>query len=118
MVVSRKKESYSLGMYQQCCYSGACAQYYFYRTGLWKFYDGEGCIDYELEFEPSELHITTNCEGGDELIFGLVKSVPLDYMDKVTANMIFESQKVIMKTENWTEILIPINGILMREMIE
>lgn len=113
-----KEGTYKLGSYVQCCYGGACAQYYYYRTGLWKFYDTDGNISHELVFEPSEIHIDTNCEGGDNLLFGIVESIPLNYLDKVSADMIFESQKVKIKTENWTDIFIPLNGKLFIELVE
>ena len=113
-----KEGTYKLGSYVQCCFGGPCSQYYYYRTGLWKFYNPDGSINYELVFKPSEIHIDTNCEGGDKILFGIVDSIPLEYIDKVSANTIFESQKVIMKTENWTEILIPLNGKLYVEWIK
>ncbi|XWN38744.1 MAG: hypothetical protein ROO71_07275 [Balneola sp.] len=89
--------SYKLGSYINCCIDGACTQYYYYGIGLWKFYGSDGKLSHELEFTPRELKIDTNCEGGDKLLFGIVKSIPLKYSGLVTLDTIFENQKIVIE---------------------
>jgi hypothetical protein len=86
---------YKIGSYIDCCTAGVCRQFYFYRTGQWRYFDSAGQLKYELEFTPETLKVDTNCEGGDKLIFGLVKSIPLKYRNRVTADDIYELQKGI-----------------------
>lgn len=102
--------NYNLGSYIGCCTSGACRSFYYYRTGLWKIYDNEGKLEYELTFEPTEIHIETNCEGGDELLFGIIKEIPLKYWGELSSDKIFELQKIRREDDysigTWT----PLNG--------
>ncbi len=110
--ILKSEGNYKIGSYIQCCFSGACMQFYFYRDGLWKYYNDKGILIYEMEFEPSELHIETSCQGGDELIFGLVKNIPLKYSDIITPDLIYENQKVTIVEEYGNAVLVPINGRL------
>lgn len=110
--ILKSEGNYKIGSYIQCCFSGACMQFYFYRDGLWKYYDDKGVLIYEMVFEPSELHIETSCQGGDELIFGLVKNIPLKYVGVVTPDLIYENQKISIEQEYGNTILVPINGRL------
>lgn len=95
----RSEGIYKVSSYLNCCMSGPCRQYYSYRDGLWKYYLEDGTIAYELEFKPSRLHVNTNCEGGDTLIFGLITSVPLKYVELLTPEKVFELQKVVITDE-------------------
>ena len=113
--ILKREGNYKLGSYIQCCFSGACRQFYFYRDGIWKYYNDKGILSYEMEFEPSELHIDTSCQGGDELIFGLVKNIPLKYVGIITPDLIYENQKIEMKEKFGTVELVPINGQLYKE---
>lgn len=110
--ILKSEGNYKIGSYIQCCFSGACMQFYFYRDGLWKFYNDKGILSYEMEFEPSELHIETSCQGGDVLIFGLVKNIPLKYSGIITPDLIYENQKVTIVEEYGNAVLVPINGRL------
>lgn len=102
--------NYGLGSYVSCCFVGPCRSFHYYRTGLWKIYDDNGKLKYELTFEPTELYIDTTCEGGDKLLFGIIKEIPLKYLNDLTSDKIFKLQQL--KTENefgigtWT----PLNG--------
>ena len=90
----RVEGQYKIGSYIECCTAGACRQFYFYRTGQWRYFNSAGILNYELEFTPETLTINTNCEGGDKLIFGLVKSIPIKYWNKLTTDNVYELQKI------------------------
>ncbi|GAA4279991.1 toxin-antitoxin system YwqK family antitoxin [Gaetbulibacter aestuarii] len=85
---------YKLGSYISCCVGGECRSFYYYRIGLWKIYDNNGELKYELTYEPTKLHIDTTCMGGDNLIFGIIKEVPIKYRNELTSDKIFELQRV------------------------
>ncbi|PCE64739.1 toxin-antitoxin system YwqK family antitoxin [Sediminicola luteus] len=104
--------SYKIGSYIQCCYAGPCHWYYHYRYGKWKYYDVNGELCYELEFVPTELRIKTSCDGGDDLLFGLVKEIPIDYDDIVTTDTIVKRQKVEIINDIGLVKMVPLNGIL------
>lgn len=110
--VLQKEGTYKLGTYIQCCFGGPCRRFYFYQDGLWKYYNSNGELSYELTFEPTELHIDTSCEGGDKLIFGIVKRIPFEYDHIVTTDTIIKNQKVLMKTDFGIVKMVPLNGIV------
>tara|TARA_R110002167_G_C12396829_1_gene626487 strand:- start:52 stop:651 length:600 start_codon:yes stop_codon:yes gene_type:complete len=101
---------YLLGSYVGCCTGGACRFFHYYRTGLWKFYNDKGELNYELAFEPTKLQIDTTCEGGDKLLFGLIKEIPLKYLGDLTSDKIFEFQKIRTENEYSIGIWTPLNG--------
>ena len=103
---------FKIGSYVQCCYAGPCNQFYHYRTGIWKYYNDKGVLSYELEFVPTKIHIITNCEGGDDLLFGLVEHIPIEYDDIVTTDTIVKHQKVEIDHEIGTILVVPLNGQL------
>ncbi len=102
--------NYRLGSYIGCCTGGPCRFFHYYRTGLWKFYDQKGELEYELTFEPTEFHIDTNCQGGDKLLFGIIKKVPIKYSGDLTSDKIFEFQKIITEDDYSIGIWTPLNG--------
>jgi hypothetical protein len=108
----KSEGSYKVGSYLNCCMAGPCRNYYTYRYGLWKYYDESGTLEYEAEFIPSELHINTNCEGGDYVVFGLVKNIPLRYIASLTPDKVFELQKVAIDEEYVLITYTPLNGEL------
>lgn len=110
--ILKREGSYKIGSYIQCCFAGPCNQYYHYRSGIWKYYDDDGLLSYELEFVPSKIHIITSCEGGDDLLFGLVERIPLKYDNIVTTDTIVKHQKVEMDHETGTITMVPLNGRL------
>ncbi|WP_345003681.1 hypothetical protein [Snuella lapsa] len=101
---------YKLSSYLGCGVGGLFRAFIYYRTGLWKIYDDSGNLKYELTFEPTELHVNTTCEGGDKLLFGIIKEIPLKYWGDLTSDKIFELQKIRIKDDYSTEILTPLNG--------
>ena len=102
--------NYKLGSYISCCTGGACRQFHYYRTGLWKIYDDNGKLKYELTFEPTELHIDTTCEGGDKLLFGIIKEIPLKYWGDLTSDKVFELQRIRTEDDYAIGIWTPLNG--------
>ena len=102
--------SYKLSSYLQCCAGGPCWQYYFYRTGTWKYYDESENLLYELDFKPEKVHLDTSCEGGYELIFGLVNEIPGQYDKIVTTDTIVKRQKVKMKAPYGQTSMVALNG--------
>jgi hypothetical protein len=102
--------NYKISSYLDCCVSGLCRTHYYYRSGEWKYFKKDGEIDFILEFKP-ELHLVdTRCEGGDKMIFGLIKEVPLKFWSKVTPNKIFELQKISFTDTYVITTLTPLNG--------
>jgi hypothetical protein len=65
---------YNIGTYIQCCFSGACKQFYNYKNGTWKYYHPNGQLRATGEYEIKQLHVDTSCEGGDEMPFGLTST--------------------------------------------
>lgn len=108
---------YHLGSYIDCCAGGACRQFYYYRSGLWKYYNENGELTYELNFKPSEFHIDTTCEGGDIILFGVVNEVPLKYGRRLTSDKIFEIQKIVTEDDYYIGIWTPLNGKIFRDVI-
>lgn len=102
--------NYLLGFYISCCVSGACKTFHYYRTGLWKFYNDNGELNYELTFEPTGLHIVTTCQAGDKLLFGIIKEILLKYLWDLTSDNVFELQKIKNKEDNFIEIWTPLNS--------
>lgn len=106
----KSEGNYKIGKYLNCCAGGAYWEYYSYKDGIWKYYNGDGKLAFELEFIPEKLQIHTNCEGGALLTFGLIKNVPLNYLEKVTPDKIFEIQKVTIEEPNINLTYTPLNG--------
>ena len=108
---------YKIGSFIDCCVGGACRSFYSYRIGLWRYFDINGSPDYEVEFSPETLKINTRCEGGDKLIFGLIKSIPIKYWGKLSTDKIYELQKIIVRDSSafGTTTYTPLNGELFIE---
>jgi hypothetical protein len=115
--ILKMEGNYLLGSYVNCGMGGAYRAFHYYRNGLWKFYNVKGKLNYELTFEPTELHINTTCEGGDKLLFGVIKDIPLKYLGDLTSDKVFELQKVKNEEEDFTEIWTPLNGRIFIEII-
>jgi len=109
--------SYKIGSYVDCCFAGPCRSFYFYKVGQWKYYNSAGELDYEIEFTPATLRIDTRCEGGDTLIFGLIKTIPVKYWSKLTADKVYELQKISVRYRDsfGTTTYIPLNEELFIE---
>ncbi|MEJ8804212.1 toxin-antitoxin system YwqK family antitoxin [Pontibacter sp. H249] len=108
----KSEGNYKISSYLNCCVSGACREYYSYKDGLWKYYSEKGILEYEVEFKPDKLHVNTNCEGGDSVTFGIVKTIPLKYKGTLTPDNIFELQKVVLEEEVGYLTYTPLNGEL------
>jgi hypothetical protein len=106
----KSEGNYKISSYLNCCVSGACREYYSYKDGLWKYYSEKGILEYEAEFTPTKLHVDTNCEGGDSMTFGIVKTIPLKYKSALTPDKVFELQKVVLEEEVGYLTYIPLNG--------
>ena len=110
--ILKSEGTYKIGSYTECCYSGFCSRFYHYKTGIWKYYDNKGNLSYELNFVPSKIHFVTNCKGGFDLLFGIVKRIPIKYDHIVTTDTIIKQQKVEFEHEIGTLLMVPLNGIL------
>ena len=110
----RNEGHYKIGSYLQCCPGGTCRQFYYYLTGAWQYFDPNGLLTFAVNFEPEILSISTLCEGGDKLVFGLIKSIPLTSQNrKLTTDEIYELQKITFADQilgTWT--YTPLNGEL------
>ncbi|GAA4306370.1 hypothetical protein [Nibribacter koreensis] len=108
----QREGHYKIGSYLGCGAGGLQAEYYHYKDGLWKYYDESGELRFEVEFEPTKLHFDTNCEGGDNLIYGLIKNVPLGNKEQLSPDSIFSLQKEKIEDGSFTVILTPLNNKL------
>ncbi len=112
------KGNYKIGSFIDCCFSGLCKVYYYYRDGKWEYFTKNGDIDFILNFIPKEHIVDTRCEGGDKLTFGLVEDIPIKYNDRVTLDKVYELQKIsVTYTDKSTTIMIPLNGKLYFDII-
>lgn len=68
----KEQGSYEIGAYIQCCFSGSCKQFYNFKIGKWKYLYPNGKTKAIGEYEIVNLHVDTNCEGGDDLLFGIL----------------------------------------------
>jgi len=116
--ILKEEGEYRIGHYINCCFAGACMQYYHYKIGKWKYYDSNGNLKCKVAYIPSTLHKDTNCEGGDQVKFGLIKHFSkLAHLYNLTVDEIYQLQKVVLATKdpNRQIILIPISGELVFE---
>lgn len=116
--ILKMEGNYKLGSYIGCGVGGPFRAFHYYRTGTWKIYDENGKLEYELTFEPTELHIATTCEGGDKLLFGIIKEIPLKYLGDLTSDKVFEFQRIKNEEDDFTEIWTPLNGRIFIEIIK
>jgi hypothetical protein len=107
--------NYKIGSFLDCCMGGVCKSFYSYRDGAWKYYSKNGDLKYELNFTPTKLKVDTRCEGGDELIFGLIKDIPLKYINELNADKLYELQKISIKDNDYEMTFIPLNDKLIIE---
>ena len=107
--ILKMEGNYKLSSYIGCGMGGPFRAFHYYRTGIWKIYDDKGQLEYELTFEPTELHIATTCEGGDETLFGIIKEIPLKYLGDLTSDKVFELQKIKNEEDDFTEVWTPLN---------
>lgn len=106
----KSEGNYRISSYLNCGVAGPFREYYSYKSGKWKYYNEQGELVYEVEFEPTIQNVKTNCEGGDSLTFGLIKDIPLKYINKLTPEVIFKLQQVTLEENNTTLIYTPLNG--------
>jgi len=102
--------NYKISSFIDCGMGGAFRAYYYYRFGEWKYFKKNGELDFVLDFIPKEHHVDTRCEGGDKMIFGIVENISLEYWNRITANKIFELQKISFSNSYATTTMIPLNG--------
>lgn len=102
--------NYKISSYIDCCTAGVCRVFYFYRDGKWKYFNKTGELDFVLNFIPKEHSVETRCEGGDKMTFGLIETIPLKYISKVTPDRAYELQKISFSHSFVTTTMIPING--------
>jgi hypothetical protein len=117
--ILRTEGNYKMSSFTDCCTGGLCKSFYYYRSGTWRFYNDKGEFEFEIDFEPARLHVKTRCQGGDSLTFGLIKSIPIKYWDKLTTDKIYEVQKISFsdKDSNGTTTYTPLNGQLFMEYV-
>ncbi len=70
----KSKGKYNIGSFIQCCFSGACKQFYNYKVGSWEYFYSNGQLKAAGEYETKQLHVNTSCEGGDNMSFGITTS--------------------------------------------
>lgn len=114
--ILKAEGNYKIDSYLDCCTAGLCRAFYYYRTGEWKYFDDQGVFDFSLNYVPTEHLVDTNCEGGDKLLFGVVKNIPLQLWGKITFDKIYELQKISFSNNSLTTTLIPLNGKLFFEI--
>jgi hypothetical protein len=102
--------NYKISSFIDCGMGGGFRAFYYYRIGKWKYFKKNGELDFILDFVPKEHHVNTRCEGGDKMIFGIVDTIPLKYWDRVTANKIYELQKISYSDSYSITTMIPLNG--------
>ncbi len=108
--------NYKISSYIDCSVGGAIYVYYFYRSGRWRYFKSNGQLAYELEFKPKPHHIETNCEGGDDLIFGIADQIDLKYNEALDVNQIFELQKTTIEYSGYLIENKPMNGKIFTEL--
>ncbi|MFC4267322.1 hypothetical protein [Polaribacter marinivivus] len=101
---------YKIGKYEDCGMGGLEQVFYYYKTGIWKFFNESGELEFELEFIPKNHNIETRCEGGEKMLFGIVEDIPLKYKGRVNAKLIFELQKIEYEDPYVNTITTPLNG--------
>ena len=114
--ILKAEGNYKIGSYLDCCTAGLCRAFYYYRTGEWKYFDEKGVFDFSLNYVPIEHLVDTNCEGGDKLLFGIVKDIPIELWGKITFDKIYELQKISFSKNYFITTLIPLNGKLYYEI--
>ncbi|MBZ9779899.1 hypothetical protein LB452_13300 [Psychroflexus sp. CAK8W] len=102
--------NYKISSFIDCGMGGGFRAFYYYRIGKWKYFKKNGELDFVLDFVPKEHFVDTRCEGGDKMIFGIVDTIPLEYWDIVTANKIYELQKISFSNSYAITTMIPLNG--------
>jgi hypothetical protein len=102
--------NYKISSFIDCGMGGAFRAFYYYRIGKWKYFKKNGELDFVLDFVPKEHSVDTRCEGGDKMIFGIIENIPLEYWDRVTANKIYELQKISFSHSYTITTMIPLNG--------
>ena len=113
----KSEGNYKIGSYIDCCMGGSCRSFYNYRAGNWKYYNKKGEFDFSVVYTPTSLHINTRCEEGDSLVYGLISDVPVEFVEKITADKIYELQKIsVTDLYGGTTLFIPINGELKIEI--
>jgi hypothetical protein len=107
----KNKGKYKIGSYLNCCIGGLCRNFLFYRYGHWKYYTEDGELKYGIEYIPTKHHINTNCEGGDSVTFGLIKNIPLELQQTLTADKVFDLQKIkVNEGYGASATYVPLNG--------
>lgn len=94
--------------------AGQCMTYYHYKIGDWKYYDSEGRLFYQVNYQPEELHVDTRCEDGDVVTYGLIKDPSyLKEVHKLSPDSIYALQEVVIEDEyRGVTILKPMDGKL------
>jgi len=108
--------NYKISSFIDCGMGGAFRVFYYYRIGKWKYFKKNGELDFALDFVPKEHSVDTRCEGGDKMIFGIVETIPLEYWNRVTANKIYELQKISFSDSFSITTMIPLNGKIYYEI--
>lgn len=70
----KSKGKYNIGTYIQCCFSGACKQFYNYKIDFWEYFHSNGQVKAAGEYQTRQMHVVTSCEGGDDIPFGVTTS--------------------------------------------
>ena len=108
----KSEGDYRMSSFEDCCLDVPCTVFYYYRLGQWRYFNLNGDLDYELEFKPEKLWTTTRCNKIDTLVFGLVKNIPTQYVEKITNDKISELENIIYHDSLGTIKYIPVSGQL------
>ena len=112
---TKSKGTYKIGPYLNCSVGGLYRNFLYYRNGHWDYYSKAGELKFRVEYNPTKHHISTNC-GGDSVIFGLIKNIPLGLQQKLTADKVFDLQKLeVNEGDGSSATYVPLNGTLFIE---
>jgi len=68
----KEKGKYEDGEYIQCCTGGLCPQSYKYKTEDWEYFYPNGRTKAKGKYRLKSLNLMTSCQGGDDILFGLI----------------------------------------------
>ncbi|WP_041264072.1 hypothetical protein [Bernardetia litoralis] len=113
--ILKEEGEYGVGKFIDCGVGGTYYRYNNYRTGVWKYYKENGELKCKISYYPDTLLVENSC-GRVKIVFGLIKNFSkLQYLYNLTADEIFQLQKLRTEDEHQKMTLIPISGVLVFE---
>ena len=113
--ILKEEGEYRISKFSNCGIAGPFYEYNNYRTGVWKYYKENGDLKYPLNYYSDTLLVQNSCEG-TKTVFGLVKNFSkLRYLYNLTADEIFQLQKLRTEDDHQKMTLVPISGVLVFE---